>query len=285
MRHAYSSHAVTGTSTGIGRALTELVLEKGERVVATARTPSALDDLAKVYPPTRLLLLRLDVTQPEQIVEAFARAKAAFGRIDVVVNNAGWGDLGEIEAMDEERGRGLLETNFWGALHVSKEAIRFFRDENGPGVGGRLLQMSSYLGLAGFPAAGYYVASKFALEGVTESLAAEIDPAWNIKITLLEPGWIRSAITSNIVWPPAHPAYIVNAGLPTSIMRNGTLDDLVTWKSARRSAELFYKTTSLPEPPLHLVVGKDAIEATRKKIASLSELVDTYENWSEGLEE
>ncbi len=138
---------------------------------------------------------------------------------------------------------------------------------------------------------------------MTESLAAEIDPAWNIKvcevivlasppstdfaleITLLEPGWIRSAITSNIVWPPAHPAYIANAGLPTSIMRNGTLDDLVTWKSARRSAELFYMTTSLPEPPLHLVVGKDAIEATRKKIASLSELVDTYENWSEGLEE
>ena len=152
---------VTGTSSGIGRTLVQLILEKGENVAATARSPAALDDLAQTYPPTRLLVLRLDVTQPDQIIDAFSAAKKAFGRIDVVVSNAGWGDLGEVEAMDERKGRGLLETNFWGALHVSKEAIRFFRDDNPPGIGGRLLSMSSYLGLSGFPAAGYYVASKF----------------------------------------------------------------------------------------------------------------------------
>ncbi|RPD56666.1 NAD-P-binding protein [Lentinus tigrinus ALCF2SS1-7] len=276
---------ITGTSSGIGRALVELILEEGENVIATVRSLSALDDLTHTYPSTRLLVLQLDVTHPDHIIDAFATAKAAFGRIDVVVNNAGWGDLGEVETMDEKKGRGLLETNFWGALHVTKEAIRLFRDDNPPGVGGRLLQMSSFLGLAGSPATGYYAASKFALEGITETLAAEIDPAWNIKITLLEPGWIRSSITSKIEWPPEHPSYSTNANLPTSVMRKGTIDDFVTWKNTRRSAAVFYKAASLPNPPLHLVVGKDAIASTRQKIASLSELVDLYESWSEGLED
>ncbi len=105
----------------------------------------------------------MDITQPEQIKAAFSRTKAAFGRIDILVNNAGMTSLGEVELMDEAKGREILETNFWGTLNVTKEAVRFFRDENPSGLGGRLLQMSSFLGLtgAGCSAAGYYVASKF----------------------------------------------------------------------------------------------------------------------------
>ena len=120
-----------------------------------------LSDLTAKYPADRLLTLKLDVSKPQEIVDAFAAAKDKFGRIDVVANNAGYATLGEAEGADDEVVRAMFETNFWGALHVSKEAIRFFRDDNPPGIGGRLLSMSSYLGLSGFPAAGYYVASKF----------------------------------------------------------------------------------------------------------------------------
>ncbi|RDX48767.1 NAD-P-binding protein [Lentinus brumalis] len=255
---------ITGASTGLGRALAELILEKDEVVVATVRSPAVLEDLSP---------------------HAFSRAKAAFGRIDVVVNNAGVAELGEVELVDEAKARAVLETNFWGALNVTKEAIRFFRDDNPPGAGGRLLQMSSYLGITGLAGAGFYVSSKFALEGITETLAQEIDPKWNIKITLLEPGWIRSAMASRVTWPPEHPAYAGNASLPTNALRHGRFGDFVTWKDTRRSVEVFYKAASIPDPPLHLLVGKDAVDAARKKIASLTESVVKYEAWSEGLEE
>lgn len=198
--------AVTGTSTGLGRAFTEFLLDQGEIVIATARRPSTLDELVQKYSPDRLLVLKLDITNPEEVSTAFVQAKQAFGRIDVVVNNAGTSiALGEVESQDEEVGRTVIETNFWGTLRVTKEAIKFFRESNPPGVGGRLLQISSYFGVVGGPGPGYYVASKFgecvkmltstcseqhvhedtlipALEGITESLAAELDPAWNIKV-------------------------------------------------------------------------------------------------------
>ena len=152
---------VTGTSTGLGRAVAELVLEKGEIVVATARRSSSLDDLTEKYPKERLLVLPLDVTQPQQIIDAFNTAAGRFGRIDIVFNNAGMGELGELEGMEESKARSVLETNFWGAVSVTKEAVKHFRETNPPGTGGRLLQMSSYLGLVGQPACAFYCASKF----------------------------------------------------------------------------------------------------------------------------
>ena len=152
---------VTGTSSGIGRAVTEVLLEKGEIVVATARRPNTLDDLVQKYSTDRLLPLQLDITQSEEIEAAFLRTMEAFGRIDVVLNNAGCASLGEVEALDESQGRAVMETNFWGTLRVSKEAVRFFRESNPSGLGGRLLQMSSYLGLTAGPGVGYYAASKF----------------------------------------------------------------------------------------------------------------------------
>ena len=152
---------MTGASTGLGRATVEVALEKGEVVVATARLPATLDDLVLQHPKDRLLVLPLDVTLPEQVVNAFAEAMRTFGRIDVVFNNAGFGDIWELEGMDESLARAILETNFWGAMRVTKEAIKCFRDTNPSGVGGRLLQMSSYGGLVGLPGLSIYCASKF----------------------------------------------------------------------------------------------------------------------------
>ena len=154
---------VTGASTGFGRILTELVLERGDKAIATLRRPEVLSDLTAKYPSDRLLTVKLDVTKPQEIIDAFAAAKAKFGRIDVVANNAGYGTLGEAEGAEDDVVRAMFETNFWGAANVSREAVRFFREVNPAGVGGRLLQFSSTAGILGMPAASYYSASKFGM--------------------------------------------------------------------------------------------------------------------------
>ncbi|KAM5538956.1 hypothetical protein V8D89_007377 [Ganoderma adspersum] len=250
---------ITGTSTGIGRAVAEVALEKGEIVMATARRPNSLDDLAQRYPKDRLLILQLDITEQHQVVAAFAEAARTFGRIDVVLNNAAFGHVGEFEATEETEARAVFETNFWGAVHVTKEAVKHFRETNPPGVGGRLLQVSSYGGLVGPLAGSFYGASKF--------------------------GWIRTEWAPRATWAPEHPAYS-NPNLYTTYVRSVGWDTAVTtWKDAKRSAEAFYKVACIPNPPLHFVVGKDAIEGTRKKITALVADIDTYEGLSEGLEE
>ena len=330
--HRLTRLAVTGTSTGLGRAVAEVALEKGEIVVGTARRPSSLDDLAQRYPKDRLLVLPLDVTQPQQIIDAFAEATRTFGRIDVVFNNAGKADVGEFEGMEEAKARELLETNFWGAISVTKEAVKCFRETNPPGAGGRLLQMSSYGGLVGMPACSFYCAAKFGVlspfDGATVwstdfsfcprsaggcfgnarsrarpcvEYQSEKHPSFIplrafakltvppsiplvTQVTIIEPGWIRTEVAPKATWSPEHPAY-QNPDLPTTYIRRVGWDKVTAWKDARRSAEAFYKVACLPDPPLHVLVGKDAINATRKKIAALTANIDTYEALSEGLEE
>ena len=121
-------NSVTGSSTGFGRLMTELVLKNGDRAVATLRRPEVLADLASKYGKDKLLVLKLDVTHPEEIKAAFDDAAKHFGRIDVVFNNAGFIAAGETEAISEDSARKMFETNFWGAARVSQEAVRFFRD-------------------------------------------------------------------------------------------------------------------------------------------------------------
>ncbi|KAI0330507.1 NAD-P-binding protein [Cubamyces sp. BRFM 1775] len=272
---------ITGTSTGFGRALTELVLERNERVVAIARQPSTMSDLSAKHGRDRLLVLNADVTVPEQVEEAFAQSKCAFGQLDVVVNNAGWAHLGEVESMDDATARAMFETNFWGAVKVTREALKFFRDCNPPGTGGRLLQISSVLGMVGLGAHTFYAASKFALEGMTESLVQELDPAWNIKITLIEPGWFRSAAISKIIWAKRHPAYD-NPDLPANKVR-AQWEGFSSPGDTRKAVEVFYKVSTLPDPPLYLPLGKDAIELVRKKMSMLDTVMTEYASWSEEL--
>ncbi|KAI0328382.1 NAD(P)-binding protein [Cubamyces sp. BRFM 1775] len=272
---------ITGTSTGFGRALTEVVLAKGETVVATARTPSVLADLVAQYPSDRLLALKLDITQPSEVAEAFERAREAFGRIDVVVNNAGCGHAGEFESMDDEMGRAIMETNFWGTVNVTRQALKFFREVNPKGHGGRLLQNSSVLGVVGKPAFSFYIASKFALEGLTESLAQELDPAWNIKVTLIEPGWFRTNMKEVAQWTQPHPAY-QNPELPISRLR-ASWESFVCPGDAHKGAEAFYKIAALPDPPLHFPLGEDAVAQIQAKLDEFGGVLKEYRSWSEGL--
>jgi NAD(P)-dependent dehydrogenase (short-subunit alcohol dehydrogenase family) len=148
---------VTGASSGLGRAVTELVLQEGHNVVATLRQPSMLDHLSAQYGCSRLVVLQLDVSIKADVAAAFARARVAFGRIDVVYSNAGYTIIGEVEESPDELARPLFDTNFWGAVYVAQEALRFFRDAN-PTPGGRLLQVSSFLGHACIPSAAFYCA-------------------------------------------------------------------------------------------------------------------------------
>ncbi|KAI0655390.1 NAD-P-binding protein [Cubamyces menziesii] len=272
---------ITGASSGFGRLLTEIILEKGDIAIATARRPDALNDLTSQYPKGRLLVLKLDVTKPEEITDAFSQAKSTFGRIDVVVSNAAFAALGEVEAVREEDARAMFETNFWGAMHVTREAVKFFREVNGPSVGGRLLQVSSIVGITGGPGLGFYSASKCALEGLTESLAAELDPAWNIKATLIEPASFETGGQSKVIWGTPHPAYS-NPALPATQMRN-TFGQYRPGSDARKGAEAFYNIALVDKPPLHFPIGKKAIQFTKHKANQLLAETEEYASWSDNM--
>ncbi|KAG1747596.1 hypothetical protein EDB19DRAFT_276332 [Suillus lakei] len=195
---------ITGSSSGFGRAMVEEVLRNGEIAVATLRKPSVLDDLAAQYPRTQLLVLPLDVTNEAQVKSAFVQAKVAFGHVDVVYNNAGQVLYQELEGMPLDRARTLMDVNFWGAVTVSLEAVRFFREVNPKGAGGMLVQVSSMAATTGIPTSGFYSTTKAALDSFTEVLAQEVLPAWNIRFVNVHPGVTRTSILfSEMLEPPA----------------------------------------------------------------------------------
>jgi NAD(P)-dependent dehydrogenase (short-subunit alcohol dehydrogenase family) len=173
---------ITGASRGFGREWATAALDRGDSVAATARTASALDELADKY-GERFLPLTLDVTDRDADFAAVRQAHERFGRLDVVVNNAGYGHFGMVEEITEAEARAQLETNLFGALWVTQAALPFLRAQGG----GHILQVSSIGGITAFPLVGIYHASKWALEGISQSLAQEVAP-FGIKVTLIEPG-------------------------------------------------------------------------------------------------
>jgi len=159
---------ITGTSRGFGREWAIAALERGDRVVGTARDPSTLDDLVQKYGDA-LLALGLDVTDREAVFETVRRAHEHFGRLDIVVNNAGYGQFGMVEELSEREAREQIETNLFGALWVTQAALPFLREQGS----GHFLQVSSIGGISAFPGIGMYHASKWALEGISQALAQE----------------------------------------------------------------------------------------------------------------
>ncbi|KAF9073559.1 hypothetical protein BDP27DRAFT_1444899 [Rhodocollybia butyracea] len=210
---------ITGTSSGLGKALTDLLLANGERVVATCRDSTVHDKISAGH-QNQLLAYKVDVTKEDEIKAAFAAGVEKFGRIDVVVNNAGIGLFGEMEAVPEEDARYIMELQYWGPVHVMKEAARIFREVNPPGAGGCLFNVSTVGGYRANPTLSYYSASKFALEASTQAFLQEMHPSWNIKGCILEPGGFRSEWSSghNSKSITPHPAY-TDTSSPTSIFR------------------------------------------------------------------
>ncbi|KAH9939448.1 hypothetical protein B0H21DRAFT_756962 [Amylocystis lapponica] len=254
---------ITGSSQGLGRALVEKLLASNERVVATLRSPEALNPLSEIYPPSQLRVLPLDVTDLSQITAAFEETRRHYGRLDVVVNNAGYGLEGEIEAIPEEEARRQMEVLFWGPVRITKEAIKFMRDVNPPGDGGRILNISSTYGYTSTPSLAYYSAGKSALEAFTEGFTKEMLPSWNIKGVIIEPGGFRTEWSrASLVRVPVHPQYDT-PDAPSVKFRKMT--EIPSIGDPAKAATAIMHIAGMPDPPLRIQLGSECLLFVKNK--------------------
>jgi len=177
---------ITGCSTGFGRELAKEVLAAGYRAAVASRNTDDVKDIVDAY-PDHAVAIKLDVTQADQISAAVAQVQEAFGQIDVLVNNAGIGYFGAIEESEEDEVRRMFEINFFGLANVTKAVLPILRKQRS----GHILNVASIGGLVGFPAVGFYNATKFAVDGFSESLAKEVAPL-GIKVTVIAPSGFRT---------------------------------------------------------------------------------------------
>jgi NAD(P)-dependent dehydrogenase (short-subunit alcohol dehydrogenase family) len=261
---------ITGSSRGFGRALTEEVLAAGDQVIATARKPEQLADIVKTY-GDRVRTVRLDVTSPDEAAQAVASAVRAFGQIDVVVNNAGYGFVGAFEEMTAEEFKAQIDTNFWGVVNVSRAVVPVLRKQGF----GHIIQVTSIGGRIAFAGLSGYHAAKFAVEGFSESLAQEIRPL-GIKLTIVEPGGFRTD------WAGASMAFArsIPAYAPTIGKMRGLIEQLTGHEPGdpRKGAAAIMKITELAEPPLRLPFGNDAMAFLGNGYKTSA---DELERWAE----
>jgi len=253
---------ITGCSTGFGRELAEQVLACGERVVLTARKPEQVQDIADKYPETALALA-LDVTSEQAIRKAVADAEARFGRVDVLVNNAGYGYFSAIEEGEDEEIRRQFETNVFGLISLTRHLLPSMRERRS----GHVVNVSSIGGLVAFPATGYYHATKWAVEGFSESLSKEVGPL-GIKVIIVEPGrfrtdWAgRSVIESKTVIDD----YDATAGERRRQAKSytGTQPG-----DPARGAAAIIQAVDAENPPLRLPLGSDAYKFLSDRLDEL----------------
>jgi NAD(P)-dependent dehydrogenase (short-subunit alcohol dehydrogenase family) len=259
---------VTGASRGLGRQITEQALAAGHRAIATARNPRDLDDLAAQYGDS-VVIEQLDVTDADAAQRAVAHGVATFGRLDVVVNNAGQGDRASLEDTTLGDFRRQVETNFLGTVYVTKAAIPVMRKQGG----GRIIQVSSLGGRIGSPGMTAYQSAKWAVGGFSEALAAEVGPL-GIKVTVVEPGGMRTDWAgSSMSTPPISAPYRDTVGASARAMAGF---EHVANGDPRKVAELVLTIAGLDEPPLRILVGGDAYEYGRQ---AWRHRVATDEKW------
>jgi NAD(P)-dependent dehydrogenase (short-subunit alcohol dehydrogenase family) len=262
---------VTGSSSGFGRAIGGAVLDAGDRLVATARDVADLEPLA-ARDPDRVLALPLDVTDAAAARAVVAKARGHFGRLDVVVNNAGYGHVGAVEELTDARWRRQLEVNLLGVIHVTRAALPVMRQQGS----GHFVQMSSLNGIEAMPGGAYYVASKFAVEGFSESLAAEVAHL-GIRVTIVEPGPHRTRFANDrsVKWAEPMPEYGPSVGQVREAISE--LDGNQPG-DPERAARAIVRAVDADEPPLRLPLGTMAVENIRAKLTDqLAEL----EKWAE----
>ncbi len=262
---------ITGCSTGFGRALASHVLSIGHNVVITARNISDIADLAIGY-ESNALVLSLDVTQAEQITAAIQKTLQRFGRIDVLVNNAGIGYFGAIEESEDDAVRNMFEINFFGLANMTKAVLPTLRKQRC----GHVINISSVGGLVAFPALGYYNASKFAVDGFSESLAKEVAHL-GIHVTIVAPSgfrtdWAgRSAANSSIVIDD----YSESSGANKSFIRGYSGNQP---GDPKRAAQAIVKAVESKHPPLRLLLGAAALKGATGKLETLKK---DYDTWAE----
>jgi NAD(P)-dependent dehydrogenase (short-subunit alcohol dehydrogenase family) len=264
---------ITGASSGLGRAVAETTLDRGHRVVATARDPEALAELVD-RGGERAIALPLDVTSPDAARDAIAGAVERFGRIDVVVNNAGFGLFGALEELSDDELRREFDTIVFGALNVTRAALPQLRSQRA----GHIVQISSLEGVA--PAVAgetAYAGSKFAVEGVAEGLAKEVEHL-GIRVTIVEPGPIRTEFGSGATAkPPESQDYAESVGKALEWFADLDGDQP---NDPTRVAKAIVKAVESDEPPLHLALGEEAVQAIREKLDSHREDLVAWEELS-----
>jgi NAD(P)-dependent dehydrogenase (short-subunit alcohol dehydrogenase family) len=257
---------ITGTSKGFGAVWAEAALARGDKVVATARHVKTLAPLVERY-GDRVAAMTLDVTDKRVVDATIAQAHERFGRLDIVVNNAGYGLFGAIEEVDEAEARAQIETNLFGALWVTQAALPFMRAQKS----GHIIQVSSIGGVNAFPTVGLYHASKWALEGFSQSLAAEV-AEFGIKVTLVEPG-----------------GYATDWGGPSAIRArqmpeyDGARAAMAAFRGRNipgdpeATAAAILKIVDAEQPPLRIFLGSGGLPMTR---AEYARRMETWEKWN-----
>ena len=262
---------ITGCSTGFGRVIAEQALAQGDQVIATARKIEQIKDLEQKYPQTAKALT-LDVTHKAGIENAVQESLKAFGRIDVLVNNAGYGLTGSIEEVSDKEIRDQFETNVFGLLNVTRAVLPILRKQRS----GHILNISSLAGRLGIPTMGIYNGSKFALEGISESLASELKP-FGIKVTIIEPGGFATDFSSrSIAKAQIMPEYQLLHDEMEKYRTNFILGDTPT------GVKVILKTVEMDEPPLRLVLGPNSLPRLIQKLTSDLEAYQQVEKlWQE----
>jgi NAD(P)-dependent dehydrogenase (short-subunit alcohol dehydrogenase family) len=265
---------ITGTSSGFGRAYAEHALAQGHNVVATARNVDRLGDLVALA-PQRVLATPLDVTAPGAAEAAVQAAVARFGRIDVLINNAGYGVVGALEETSDAELRALMDTNFFGAMAVTRAALPVLRAQRS----GAIVNMSSLGGQLSFAGFSAYSASKFALEGASEALAQEMAP-FGVKVLIVEPGQFRTELASgSLRHMPVIAAYEPVVGGTREFartMHNTQAGD------PRKAAAAIERALAAEQTPLRLQLGDDAIDAVRAHAEGLLKDMQAWEAVSRG---
>ncbi|KIZ39572.1 MULTISPECIES: SDR family oxidoreductase [Rhodopseudomonas] len=256
---------ITGTSSGFGRAMTEILLTRGDRVAATLRRDGALDDL-KAQHGDRLWIAKLDVTDTEAVRATLDRAFAELGRIDVVVNNAGYGLFGAAEELSDAQIRRQIDTNLIGSIQVIRAALPHLRQQGG----GRVLQVSSEGGQIAYPNFSLYHATKWGIEGFVEAVAQEVAP-FNISFTIAEPGASKTDFGRGLVRPPEMEIYDAT---PAGEVRRAIASGAFTLPGdARKMAQAMIECVDVTPAPRRLVMGSSSYAAIRaallERIAAL----------------
>ncbi len=260
---------ITGCSGGLGRVLAEAVLDRGDRVVATARDPRSSDDLVARFPQT-CRAAALDVTRAGDAAAAAALAEREFGGVDVLVNNAGHGLIGAIEEVTPQEYRPLFETNVFGLIETTRAVLPFLRRAGG----GRIVMMSSGAGIAGIAGDGYYNATKFAVEGLSEALAQEVAP-FGIATVIVEPGPFRTEFLgrSMRVAETEMPEYADTVGARRKYRAD---NDGQQPGDPRKAVAAILSAVDADRPPLHLPLGERAYGLARDKFAGFLASMDEW---------
>ncbi|TPJ83297.1 SDR family NAD(P)-dependent oxidoreductase [Mesorhizobium sp. B2-5-4] len=246
----------TGSSRGLGRALAEAVLAAGHKLLATARNPAQLTDLSAKY-GDQVRTFSLDVTDPRAACESVAAAVDTFGRLDVLVNNAGYGNIGAIEDTSLDEIRAQIETNLFGVINMTKAAIPFMREQRS----GRIIQFSSVGGRVGAMGRAAYSAAKWGVEGFSEVLAKETAPL-GIKVTIIEPGGFRTDFAgASTKLDAGRPEYDSTVGAAARFQRG--FDGRQPGDPAK-AASVVLQVAGMDEPPLRLLLGSDAAAAVEQ---------------------